>query len=145
MKISKRALILTVLLATSVTGTMAYAAEAKTTSDACKQANHCMKKMASLERSINGVPVEVKAGDVVRARFFSNTTTKGDFEIQATILAGEEMHWSYVLAQAINAQRHDMRAGFRDANGEIQPSREQANAVYINGSKANYHLEVSFN
>lgn len=137
------------VLATLLAGTgVSVSANATTTSPTanCEQGHqNCMKALGSLERAVNGEKVKVVEGQTIRARFFNDATELPTLETRVTILAGEEAHWSYVLAQAINQQHPDLHAGFQHSNGEITPDESQSNSVYANESNPISHVEVSFN
>ena len=144
MKLTGSAFVLATLLAGAG---VSVSANAATTSPNCEQGHqNCMSKaLGSLERAINGEKVKVVEGQTIRARFFNSETELPDQETRVTILAGEEAQWSYVLAQAINQQHPDLRAGFQHSNGEITPDEQQPNSVYAKESNPLSHVEVSFN
>jgi predicted carbohydrate-binding protein with CBM5 and CBM33 domain len=145
MKLTGSAFVLATLLAGAG---VSVSANATTTPPAanCEQGHQkCMKELGSLERKINGEKVKVVEGQTIRARFFNDATELPALETRVTILAGEEAHWSYVLAQAINQQHPDLHAGFQHSNGEITPDESQSNSVYANESNPISHVEVSFN
>ncbi|MDY0417834.1 hypothetical protein PYW49_09145 [Enterobacter sp. 170198] len=145
MKLTGSAFVLATLLAGAG---VSVSANATTTPPAanCEQGHqNCMKALGSLERKINGEKVKVVEGQTIRARFFNDATELPALETRVTILAGEEAHWSYVLAQAINQQHPDLHAGFQHSNGEITPDESQSNSVYANESNPISHVEVSFN
>ncbi|TFB24712.1 hypothetical protein E3U32_12200 [Lelliottia nimipressuralis] len=145
MKLTGSAFVLATLLAGAG---VSVSANATTTPPAanCEQSHqNCMKALGSLERKINGEKVKVVEGQTIRARFFNDATELPALETRVTILAGEEAHWSYVLAQAINQQHPDLHAGFQHSNGEITPDESQSNSVYANESNPISHVEVSFN
>lgn len=145
MKLTGSAFVLASLLAGAG---VSVSANAATTSPAanCEQGHqNCMKELGSLERAVNGAKVKVVEGQTIRARFFNDATELPALETRVTILAGEEAHWSYVLAHAINQQHPDLRAGFQHSNGEITPDESQPNKVYAKGNNPLTHVEVSFN
>ena len=147
MKISKSAIVLTTLLAVGIVSASAIAKEVSSPTANCNQTLHsCMnKELGSLERAINGQKVRVVEGQTIRARFFSSETELPSKETRVTILPGEESHWSYVLAKAINEQHPDIRAGFLHDNGQITPEERGPNAVYAQDGNVISHVEVSFN
>ncbi|SNY62355.1 hypothetical protein [Enterobacter sp. CC120223-11] len=146
MKLTSSAFILATLLAGPGISVSANAATASQSAN-CEHAHQeCMgKELGSLERAVNGQKVKVVEGQTIRARFFNSETELPALETRVTILAGEEGQWSYVLAQAINQQHPDLRAGFKHSNGEITPDEQQPNSVYAKESNALSHVEVSFN
>lgn len=114
MKISRTTILLTALLASSAVSYSVNATEMPSPATNCKMSGQmCMdKELGSLERAVNGKPVQVVEGQNVRARFFSSETELPALETRITILPEEEPHWSYVLAKAINDQHPDLQAGF---------------------------------
>lgn len=146
MKISKSAIVLAALFAGSIASASVIAKDASSPTLNCKAHHPCMnKELGSLERAINGQKMSVVEGQTIRARFFSNETELPSKETRVTILPGEEAHWSYVLAKAINDQHPELRAGFLHDNGEITPEETRPNAVYAQDGNIISHVEVSFN
>jgi predicted carbohydrate-binding protein with CBM5 and CBM33 domain len=76
------------------------------------------------------MPIAVKAGDVVRARFFG-ADEEPNLETKVTIKAGEETRWSVILAEAINGQHADIRAGVRSTEGDVTPAQHKINNIYV--------------
>jgi len=145
MKISKSAIVLAALFAGSIASASVIAKEVSSPTTNCK-AHPCMnKELGSLERAVNGQKMHVVEGQTIRARFFSSETELPSNETRVTILPGEESHWSYVLAKAINDQHPELRAGFLHDNGEITPDETRPNAVYAQDGNVISHVEVSFN
>lgn len=74
-------------------------------------------------------PLPVKAGDVIRVRFFSNNEQPG-IQTIVKIKSGEEKTWASVVASAINAQHPDVRAGVLRKNGDVTPDQQKINSIY---------------
>ncbi len=99
-----------------------------------KSAEHSsLADMTSWRKEIATIdtPLKVKAGDVIHARFFGADEER-NLETRVTIKAGEEQRWSAVLAEAINAEHSDIRAGVRDNAGDVAPSQNKINSIYVN-------------
>jgi len=104
------------------------------------------KQIATIDRLVVDSPVVVKAGDVVRARFFAeNSGEIINKEVEVTMLPGEESSWSYYMAQAINSKHSDVRAGVLHANGEVYPEKHSINSVYAHSDSRLNHAEFTIN
>lgn len=103
------------------------------------------KEIATIDRADTSGAVSVKAGDIVRARFFSDQGEQVAMEVRVTILPGEETGWSYQLANAINEQYKDIRAGMLNDNGDVVPDSEKINSIYVGENSQLIRAEVSFN
>ncbi|MBP2167193.1 chitin-binding protein [Erwinia toletana] len=103
------------------------------------------KEIATIDRADTNGPVLVKAGDVIRARFFSHEGELQAMEVRLTILPGEESDWSYHLARAINEKYNNIRAGVLNENGDIVPESEKINTIFVGENSQLIHAEVSFN
>lgn len=95
------------------------------------------KEIATIDRTDS-----VTSGDVIRARFFSDNE-QPSLETRITLLPDEESSWSYVVAQAINAQHKDIRAGVKQANGDINPEKGKINSIYVNAASNLTGAEIS--
>ncbi|MCU5773241.1 lytic polysaccharide monooxygenase [Erwiniaceae bacterium BAC15a-03b] len=103
------------------------------------------KEIATIDRADSHGLVTVKAGDVIRARFFSHDGELEKMEVRLTILPGEETTWSYHLARAINDKYKDIRAGVLNEHGDIVPESESINTIFVGEKSQLIHAEVSFN
>ncbi|MGU3522317.1 lytic polysaccharide monooxygenase [Enterobacteriaceae bacterium C23F] len=82
------------------------------------------KELATIDN-----PVPVKAGDIIRVRFFSNNEQPG-IQTIVKIKSGEEKTWASVVASEINAQHPDVRAGVLRKNGDVMPDSQKINSIY---------------
>lgn len=104
------------------------------------------KEIATIDRLVIDTPVEINAGDVVRARFFGEQIGEmPEIEVRITVLPGEETSWSYAMANAINEQHPDIRAGVRQANGEVSPEEQKVNSIFVGQESNLYHAEITVN
>jgi predicted carbohydrate-binding protein with CBM5 and CBM33 domain len=103
------------------------------------------KEIATIDRLDRGEPVKVSAGTTVRVRFFSDRGELTEKEIRIALLPGEETHWSYYVATAINEKYSDIRAGVIQSNGDVYPEEHKANSIYVQSGNHLNHAEISFN
>lgn len=103
------------------------------------------KEIGTIDRLVRNETLSLQAGDVVRVRFFDNTTEEIKREIQVTVLAGEETNWSEAVANTINQKYRDVRAGVMQKNGDVQVSKTQVNSIYVNSGSALQHVEITVN
>ncbi|MDR6352495.1 N-acetylglucosamine-binding protein GbpA [Pantoea sp. SORGH_AS_0659] len=75
---------------------------------------------------------DLKAGSVVSARFFNKGGELTGKQIDMTIdsdEAGQKNKWAKAIAEKINGQENDLRAGQMNTKGEVNPV-EGANTIY---------------
>lgn len=68
---------------------------------------------------------DLKAGDSVKVRFFDNNGENSQLAVVMDIAsdeAGKKQNWPKALAEKINSTHKDIRAGSKNAKGEVNPS-----------------------
>lgn len=75
---------------------------------------------------------DLKAGDNVKVRFFDTNGENTRLELVMDITsdkAGKKQNWPKALAEKINSAHKDIRAGSKNAKGEVNPSSD-LNQIY---------------
>lgn len=88
---------------------------------------------------------DLKPGDSVRARFFEAAGENTGLETRITINStdeGRKATWTKLLAEAINREHTDVKAGRLDAQGTITPVSGR-NDVYVLSGAGVQRVEVS--
>ncbi|MBS3049724.1 N-acetylglucosamine-binding protein GbpA [Enterobacter mori] len=88
--------------------------------------------------------MDLAAGDSVKLRVFTAAGERSDLSTELAITdaqSGKKEKWSHALATKVNTERKDLRAGSKDAEGNIVATYG-TNVLYTNASSGIVRVEV---